>query len=552
MKTMIKKLREASSGFAVAFGLSFLLFVYAPLDLYLTNTDDFWMTGKNMFLPILLLFVACFFGCSVMFIIARKINKKLYGLCLAGGFAILVSTYIQGTFLIKNLPSMDGSKVDWNAYPAERIASIIAFAVPICIMLFILIKFKTELVKKITLVGGICLSLLFAVSLVSLIITAPEKTEILSSTTKNEFELSSDKNLIVLVLDATDSDYFKAQMEKDEKLSEMLDGFTYYDNAISTHAFTKRSLPMIFSGEWNDNEAEVGEYRVNSLKNSPFLNYLQKENYKTGIYEEYDIGIQKEVFDGRFENCTTSEFDLTDFHTYTFIMRMAGVKFFPWDLKREAWGVMTQATKVKSLSNDTEIFSWSDLTFYNELKDSNPITVTDEKCARIIHLEGAHVPLKYDKDFNVYKKEDGTYEGNVDACITLLKAYISRLKESGVYDNSAIAILADHGWSGDLATDDEHPEKRVHPLLMTKGINENHELEYSTAPISYTDIADGITKLASGSKGNDIFDYSDGETRTRKILLNKFGSDEEYEYLTDGYAGDTDAMKKTGTMYKLK
>ena len=57
-----------------------------------------------------------------------------------------------------------------------------------------------------------------------------------------------------------------------------------------------------------------------------------------------------------------------------------------------------------------------------------------------MHLEGAHVPFDIDENFNpVY---DGTYEQKILATIKLIEAFINRLKENDVYDNSVIVILA--------------------------------------------------------------------------------------------------------------
>lgn len=93
--------------------------------------------------------------------------------------------------------------------------------------------------------------------------------------------------------------------------------------------------------------------------------------------------------------------------------------------------------------DDCETFSYDNEVFYNAVKNSE-MTKTDDKTFKFIHIWGAHVPFVFDKDMN--RIEDGTYAQNVEACMTMTDAYLKKLKENGVYDNSVIIVMADHGY----------------------------------------------------------------------------------------------------------
>ena len=55
MKTRVK---EILPGVAVAFCICFMLLIYAPLELYITNQADFWFTAGQMLPTALLMFAA--------------------------------------------------------------------------------------------------------------------------------------------------------------------------------------------------------------------------------------------------------------------------------------------------------------------------------------------------------------------------------------------------------------------------------------------------------------------------------------------------------------
>lgn len=81
--------------------------------------------------------------------------------------------------------------------------------------------------------------------------------------------------------------------------------------------------------------------------------------------------------------------------------------------------------------------------------------------------------------------ENGTYEQSIEASMTIVATYLQKLKDSGVYDNTAIMILSDHGYN---IEDDDSSEKRQHPILFVKGVGEHYdELQISSAPISQSD-----------------------------------------------------------------
>lgn len=545
-----KRLSGIGTGIVLAACFSFLMFVYAPLELYITNISEFWVKLSELVFPIVALFFLSFIGLTAALIISRLINENFYSVCLAIGFSLLLGAYIQGNFLVKNLPSMDGLNFVWSDYPLERLKSVLAFVLPLIILIIILIKIKSEKFKKIVSVASTCFIILFVITLTTLFITTDtKKSDAVIATVSDEFKMSSDQNLVMLVLDTVNCEDFEKALKNDPEYEETFDGFTFFDNALAAYPHTKHAVPIILSGKWYKNDSNFTEYQIDAINNSPVFTTLAEQKYHTGLYEKSTFVLPKESCEVKLDNYSSVKVAYDSSAIYQFVIKLGGVKFFPWDMKNYCWYLEGYSQYFQKFESDTESFKWEDDLFYSEISERNPITVVNEKCARIIHLQGAHFPFAFDKELN--KITSGSYEQNIEACYTLVKKYINRLKESSVYDNSAIVILGDHGYNGVTDGTYDSLKGRMNPLLMVKGVNEKHNIGFSDAPVSYEDIADSIKNLLSGKMSTEIFNYSDGDTRTRKTIL-YFVNDSNtmIEYITNGRADDIDAMKPSGEEYK--
>lgn len=138
------RLRLRSAGLlSVAAG--FMLFLYAPLEIYFNNKYEFWFDFYDL-IPLCLLMFAVFTGVSFLLaFIVSKINTRLYHGFLTVYLIAFLCTYIQGNFMIGNLPHLDGSTVDWAQYSGLRIGSV-ALWVAVTVLVILAVK-KLSLTK---------------------------------------------------------------------------------------------------------------------------------------------------------------------------------------------------------------------------------------------------------------------------------------------------------------------------------------------------------------------------------------------------------------------
>lgn len=547
LKNRFKAIR---SGVLCALALCFLFAVYAPLELYLGSQADFWFGFPTITGYCLILFAILFIPTVIILFILRLLGKTPYSVALVILFSALISVYVQGTFFTGALPSLDGTAINWGAYTLERIKSYAVIAILLISSTVLIIKFRKVFLKSVMIISGGLFAIL-TITLVSLVMTTDieNKSGYLQPTDKDMFEYSSDQNLIVFVTDAVDNEVFIDTLKKNPEFSDTFDDFTYYSDALAGYPFTRDSLALMLSGQWNENEQAFKTYADEAYKSSPLLTKLRADNYQIGVYNKNIISFRADEFDGVIENQISIEPYFKNVQSaLTLVTKMAAIRYAPWDLKQFGYDTAEYCGLIKQLPEvEYGDIKYSDPSFYQEIKNKNPITVTDDKCARIIHIEGAHVPLRWDKNVNYTK--NASYQSNMEATLTICAKYLERLKESGVYDNSVIVILGDHGFhetSSDLL-------ERMNPALMIKGIGAKGEaMTECKTPVSYEQLTNAFCGLLDKKELSELFPENAYPNGRRFLKYWYLKEDTMYEYKVTGHASDISSMKETGTVYKLE
>ncbi len=537
-----------TTGLIVFSANMFLLCVYAPLDLYFNNKSEFWFDIYTLLPTILVITLIGLLIGGITLLMFFMLHERLYQMGVLVLFIALISTYIQGNFLVSNLPPLDGSSIDWSAYSGERVKSVVLWVLvtlAVVVLLYYIHAVKMYRVMEYV-SGGLTGMLLITLCIEGIMTNGLQNKLEADVTVKNQFEVSESENFFILVLDAVDAEAFSRVFENHQEYKENFSDFTFYPDTLGAYSFTSRSIPFILSGEWFENQILFEKYHEDVYKNSNFLLELEQKGYKLGMYETSIPITDKSIY--RFDNVIEGNYKITSYLDFAkSIMMLTGFKYAPFDIKCFC---VLYPSEFDSLRNRDEELSgqrfWGDnLQFYKNIQ-SQPITYVNQKSFKFIHIEGAHVPYRYDKDVNIIL-EGGTYEQNIEASMTIVAAYLEKLKEADSYDNSVIIIMSDHGY------DEEGTEEygRQNPLLMIKGRNEHHDMQISQAPISYDDLQSAYMRLLDGAKGDEVFDWKEGDKRDRRFLFYWYlDEDHMTEYIQTGEASDLTTMVPTGVEFK--
>ena len=312
------------------------------------------------------------------------------------------------------------------------------------------------------------------------------------------------------------------------------------------------AIPFILSGEWYENEGSFQDYLDRVYREAPLWKELKSRNYQIDLYED-DIRAQDASIVDNFDNVYfTKVTPVSYLELAKQELKLVGFRYAPYDLKRYCVIKEVYFNELREShpeGSDSKAFTADNTAFKEDLAAQGVVMDETGNRFKFIHLNGAHAPFIYDKDANVIGVEQGSYRQSMEASITLAANYIQALKDSGAYDNTALIVMADHGYNG--MGEKEEDFLRQAALLLIKGRNEQHDtMQISEAPISYEDLQEAYVRLLDGAQSDAVFDWKEGDTRERRFLEYAPGSEKHMvEYLQKGYAQDLTTMVPTGRVF---
>lgn len=559
---MKKYIRDTWCMYVTFFVFCFMLFLYEPLMMYLSNISDFWFGIGTIFR---ISFKMFFVILMILFAIFNAIyfkSKKIFNISIITVFIVFLCSYIQGNFLAGSLPVLDGTPIVWSNYVKDWIISIVLWGVVIGGVIFITKKVSIENMKKYS--GYVCLGIfvMLSLSLATSYLTCNEsvvKKYIPLTTFKNYNKYSDDKNFIIFLLDAVDSRAYYDSLKADDDFKDILSDFTYYPDTMSGHPCTNESVPLILAGEFYHNEDVIGKWSTKAYKESYFFDLLEKNNYEINIYERDLFYDDSSV--NRVANIYSDSEDIYKIIDKSNFMKQeikySLFKYLPSFLKRfsriEKMDFSTASVVNRYRTTDSKNKGGIDNKFFNQsnienlkIYRENKIEKVNDRVFKFIHLNGSHTPYETDKNLNTIK--NGTYKDAIDTSLTLTKEYLNMLKKNDIYDNSIIIVMADHGFESG-----EYGKGRQNPILFAKGINEKHgSMKISDKAVHFTDLSSLYTDLINGKKSSEAFANLTNK-RVRTFLDYKFNTKKHMvEYETKDKAWELDKMYKTGKVFDRK
>lgn len=546
--------RRLLPAYVIWFAFCFMLFVYEPLLMYSTNKNDFWFDFGIMIFPTLVIFALFLVTGAVLiaafYFVTVKLSKGktgIYQCAVTALFVVFLATYIQGVYLSTSLPVLTGETIAWDQYLKEDLLTAALWVILETAAIALIVKFGTEpVVKWESRISAAIVVMLLAGLLPQMFSNnAFEKKDALITTNAHFNDVSTNRNFFILLVDAVEAESFETVLESNEEYRDVFKDFTYYSNTASVYPFTRDSMPLLLTGAVNRNEKEFGEFASEAYNNSPLFERLEAEDYDIGIYMEEPVwyGERRFHITSDIKNEIVSPYENMDFNMY-FRQEMKYIlfKYLPYAYK--------QYSQIEGFDFGMalEMYNYRYDSVYDSLLENPELVKTDRNVFQFVHVEGAHLPFKYDKDLNPIEK--GTYSQKIEATIKVIDTWLSRLKNNGVYDNSVILIMADHGYYDvDHDSYGEEVLERFHPILLVKGWQEDHELFESDVPLSHLDMMDAYMELLDGKKGGEIFRGIEPDRKRQVIWYEYRNEDHMVEYELEGNRFERRDFKPTGRVF---
>ena len=550
-KTKNKTDRKSRIFPAAITALSFAVavFIAAPLDIYLGNSEEF-VFGLSDFFPLCILFgllsgAAVF---SLLFFTPDKVYRPLLALFAATDFLL----FLQSSALNGGMNTLAGDEMAGTGI----VSSAIIFNFILWILLkaiFIGVAFVRKNVVQFFL-RYVCI-LMAAISLIMMLISPISRigkqesgvgagTFFLSKA--NLTDISSDKNVFYFVVDRFDEEFAEAAQEKYPDIYSSLTGFTWFQDNVSLYGHTFPSVPFMLTL----NEYDAEKSRAENLNGI----YDGDTPLKTLADNGYGINLYTQAFyaytDAKYLPDHISNKEIVDYKKNTspfgLSFSMVGISLYrslPFAAKNIFVNINSNTCNgyIKSVSRTGyENYSTDNKDAYFSVADKE-FNVKTEKNFSFIHIVGCH-SSDYDDDWNRAKGEDRHDMAlAVKTSFKLIDEYIEKMKTAGVYDGATIIITGDHSAPVKDYTEVDGP--RLTALFVKKsGDGGDTPLKISAAQVSHEDIWGTIVKSEgiAADYGDSVFDIAEGENRERRYVWQTYmaSSLDQYVYRITGAAKD--------------
>lgn len=489
--------------FAPSLFLIFTFAVYMPSSLYLSNINEFAVDYGRIF-PMILLFAAVMW--AVIYIVgAVMINARLFDSYVLFILSIGLGFYIQGNFLNPSFGTLNGSQIDWGMYKVNGIVSIAVWILCLLVPQAVYV-FRKDIMEAVSKWGSLLLTAMQLVSLVVLVLTVQKTVVSDFAVTKNgEFELSSQNNTVMFVVDTLDAEWFEDMVLTEDTYREALKDFTYFNDAVAGGSPTVLGIPTLLTGKIDYNaEQDFGDYYKEAYESSALFGDLKNENYQVKLYTEYFY----------LDNCDKENVDNLKFEQQYVVSSNRGffgclyklVSFYamPQFLKQKFWIYTGDFSNYVTILDQTgNMYTMDDAAFYEDYRN-NGITVQDEKNTFIMyHLNGSHGPYVMNEDAERVEEDSVGADSQTRGVFKIITEYMDELKRKGLYDNTTVIITADHGGV------DLYQNPAV--LVKDKNVSQN-EMTVSESKITFTNLNATIASSClsdASSYGDDVYQVGD-------------------------------------------
>ena len=515
----------------LAICMSFMLM--GCVSLIIENQMDMPFTLASV-LPVLFLATAGCFAAGTL--LASLFRGRVYMALISAASAVLVAGYIQGTFLNRGLGELAGDGLFLGEHIPEVVLSIAVWAAAFAVM-FLLIGFTRPARPWILAFLPFLLILIQGVGLLSLITDeSKEGAGVFSNVpaapldVDGMFELASEKNAVILIVDQLDQCRVDAILEEDPHFFDALDGFTMFDDNIAFSSHTFPAITEMLTGKRYDWEQTRREYYKEAWEGADFLKALASRGVDTRLYLDAENSFaEKGQLEGLAGNLIDVSVFVNDRIALAKLLKLSAVRYAPMPVKPRIWMSTYEFHDAVTYEGEGTPYLLDDVAFYGSLVSQGLSTSAYKDSLHIYHLEGSHPP--YTMDENIARVGQSTMMEQTRGAMKIVYEFLRQMKGLGLYEDATIIIMADHG-----AASHARLTEPIHGALFVKPPGAaGAPLAVSHAPVCPYQlpgtVMEGLFGDAEGF-GPGYFDIAEDAEATR-MHINRWGL-QVYEIKGDG------------------
>ena len=514
---------------AIALGFTFV--IIGCLELTIKHAPEIPFGVTTILPTVILLFVVLL---VVLILAVPIIRGHAFEILISIGFSILIAGYIQGNFLNTGLGQLTGDAVVWSDLKPQIALSLICWCVCFFVVFFLWKRFRKAW-RTGLLVVPLLLILLQSVSLISVINDNVNESKASAGplwTGAGEFwqaanetltidginEVSKNKNAIIFVLDRLDQEFIEEISAEDDSFFDPLDGFTEFDDFINWHGSTFPSVSSFLTGVNYQYDMPKNDFFTDAWANAEFMHTLQQKGIDIRLYMDRGFSFNYiSQLGGIASNTFEGELGINKRIALVKLLKLSGYRYAPMPIKEIFWFAPTEFIDSIELTDQTFPYITDDFRYYESLATEGLTAVEDEGVFKYIHLLGPHPPFNMDE--NIQYVEESDFVRQTKGSFKIVYEYISQMKALGLYEDSIIIIMGDHG---NYLGDDLTRSARTALFVKPSG-SAGTPLKISHAPVSPEQLHATIMESLFGNTsglGETFFDISEGDDEVREYAIN--------------------------------
>lgn len=345
------------------------------------------------------------------------------------------------------------------------------------------------------------------------------------------FAFSNEANLIHLLADGLQGDIVREVLESNPELADKFEGFTLFNNHVGLYQGTAPALYTILTGEPFELNKGFSYKRVSPLiQEKAYQNRLLEQGYRLDY-----VPISSYVCINEADSCLVRPFNdmkargLFRHHsedTVYSLRLIADLTMFrltPMFLKEKIyaagnWFLSDTMLDGSSPWPDPVIREWTE----------NLYVIEDQPVYKWYHFLGTHMPAKWDRECllqDTFDHERKSYKAQAFCVLNGIALFLDRLKQAGIYDQTAFVISGDHGHNtvpDDLSSaplnNGLYPGLlgSGRPALLIKEMNSRASLQVSRTPTSLVDVAPtALALIGIDTDQQSVFEFPESGPRER-------------------------------------
>ncbi len=434
--------------------VSILTFLFLPSEIYLRNPVEFVSTPSLLARDLLVWSSVAAIVLTLPALIPVSGWQRAW-LMLLGSLAFAL--WVSGVFLVPDFGSMDGTSFHLERHTAILNVHTVIFIVALATAAFGMWKWPGYMIRGLVVLGA------------GLAVLTVNNFYSVSASQDAQFEpvdpaeialFSSEKNLLILVLDTFQSDILQEITETQPGLRDALDGFQFFPDTLGVAPTTYLTMPAFHSGVSYDRLISLPAFYDQGIRQDSFLGELARNDYRVDIVNPI-AGVCPEDVDV----CKNQEHLLLNSRqvTETEALRLADLGIFratPGQLKKLVFqngsGIASRVLNEIPLTGlEHRIYNANSIL---QMVADELTTTERSPTAKLIHLLNTHPPFMFDEEcvfIGVTQIIDRGHQTRQTECAMKWVLYLfDAMKQGGVYDNSLIILTADTGAGSIHAEDD--------------------------------------------------------------------------------------------------